>query len=107
MPGSDPVEISVELDMNSHAPKIKQLEKEVEALKVKQKNELELALSKLEATKSETGIHEQIGSGKINNLQILLWRNFRITGMISPHGQKEQLSFMSSNRQLEDGLGQG
>ena len=56
VPGSDPVEISAKLDeTNSDAPKIKQLEKEVEALKIKQKNELELALSKLEAARGEMG----------------------------------------------------
>ena len=108
VPGSDPVVKSAKLDeTNSDAPKIKQLEKEVEALKIKQKNELDLALSKLDAARGETGVDEQTESGKIDNLQTLLRRDFRITGMVSPQGQKDQLSFMSLNRQVEDGLKRG
>ena len=53
------------------------------------------------------GVDERTESGKVDNLQTLLRRDFRITGMVSPQGQKDQLSFMSLNRQVEDGLRRG
>ena len=84
VPGSDPVEVSANPNVKSDTPKIKQLEQEVEVLKIKQKNKLELPLSKLEAVRGEAGIDEQTESGKVDNLQMLLRRDFRITGMVSP-----------------------
>ena len=101
-----PFEISG-ADKNSDADKIKEIEKEVEALKVKQKDELEAVLSRLEAARGQPGVGAQAGSGQLDNLKTLLRRDFRIAGMVAPQGQKNQLSFMSLNRQIEDGLQRG
>ena len=94
-------------DKNSGADKIKELEREVEALKVQQRDELEAALSRLEAARGQPGVGAQAGSTQLDNLKMLMRRDFRIAGMVAPQGQKDQLFFMSLNRQIEDGLQRG
>ena len=94
-------------DKNSGADKIKELEREVEALKVQQRDELEAALSRLEAARGQPGVGAQAGSTQLDNLKMLMRRDFRIAGMVAPQGQKDQLSFMSLNHQIEDGLQRG
>ena len=101
-----PCEISG-ADKNSDADKIKEIEKEVEALKVKQRDELEAALSRLETARGQPGVGVQVGSRQLDNLKTLLRRDFRIAGMVASQGQKDQLSFVSLNRQIEDGLQRG
>ena len=85
-------------DKNSGADKIKELEREVEALKVQQRDELEAALSRLEAARCQPGVGVQAGSAQLDNLKTLLRRDFRIAGMVAPQGEKDQLSFMSLSR---------
>ena len=94
-------------DKSSDADKIKELEKEVEALKLQQRNELEDAMSRLEAARGQPGFGTQAKSGQLDNLKTLLRRDFRIAGAVAPQGQKDQLSFMSLNRQIEDGIQRG
>ena len=94
-------------DKGSDANRIKELEKEVEALKIQQRNELEDAMSKLEAAKGQPGVGAQAKSGQLYNLKTLLRRDFRIAGTVAPQGHKDQLSFMSLNRQIEDSLQRG
>ena len=94
-------------DKSSDADKIKELEKEVAALKLQQRNELEDAMSRLEAGKGQRGVGAQAKSGQLDNLKTLLRRDFRIARAVAPQGQKDQLSFMSLNRQIEDGLQRG
>jgi len=43
----------------------------------------------------------------VEHLKSILWREFRIIGNLGPQGQKQNLSFMSLNRQIEDGLKKG
>ena len=76
-------------------------------MKVKQKDELEAALSRLEAARGQPGVGAQARSGQLDNLKTLLRSDFRIAEMVAPQGQKDQLSFISLNRQIEDGLQRG
>ena len=73
-------------------------------MKVQQSDELEAALSWLEAARGQPGVGAQAGNGQLDNLKRLLRRDFRIAGMVAPQGQKDKLSFMSLNGQIEDGL---
>lgn len=85
--------------------RIKELEANIAALKAKQEKELEAAKERLRAAKSETGVSPDGSS--ISNLKSILRREFRIVGVLGPQGQKDNLSLMSLNRQIEEGLKKG
>ena len=90
--------------------RIKELEASIAALKTQQEKELQAAKEKLRNAKNETGVSTEGSSmerSSMENLKSILRREFRIIGILGPQGQKENLSFMSLNRQIEEGLKRG
>lgn len=90
--------------------RIRELEASINALKIQQEKELEAARERLKAARSETGVSTEGSSferSSMENLKSMLRREFRIVGVLGPQGQKENLSFMSLNRQIEEGLKRG
>ena len=90
--------------------RIKELEASIAALKTQQEKELQAAKEKLRNAKNETGVSTEGSSmerSSMENLKSILQREFRIVGILGPQGQKENLSFMSLNRQIEEGLKRG
>ena len=90
--------------------RIKELEASIAALKTQQEKELQAAKEKLRNAKNETGVSTEGSSmerSSMENLKSILRREFRIVGILGPQGQKENLSFMSLNRQIEGGLKRG
>ena len=90
--------------------RIKELEASIAALKIQQEKELEAARQRLETARNETGISAEgfnIEKSSMENLKSILRREFRIVGVLGPQGQKENLSYMSLNRQIEEGLKRG
>eukprot|EP00794_Sanderia_malayensis_P020651 gene20651-22689_t len=85
--------------------KIKELEANIAALKEKQQRELEAAKERLRAARNETGISSD--GSNIASLKSMFRREFRIVGGLGPQGQKDNLSLMSLNRQIEEGLKKG
>ena len=71
---------------------------------------MQAAKEKLRNAKNETGVSTEGSSmerSSMENLKSILRRDFRIVGILGPQGQKENLSFMSVNRQIEEGLKRG
>ena len=90
--------------------KIKELEASIAALKTQQEKELQAAKEKLRNAKNETGVSTEGSSmerSSMENLKSILRREFSFVGILGPQGQKENLSFMSLNRQIEEGLKRG
>ena len=90
--------------------RIKELEASIAALKIQQEKELEAARQRLETARNETGVSAEgfnIEKSSMENLKSILRREFRIVGVLGPQGQKENLSYMSLNRQIEEGLKRG
>ena len=99
-----------EVGTDAEQSRIKELEASIAALKVQQEKELEAARERLEAARKETGASAEgssIEKSSMENLKSILRREFRIVGVLGPQGQKENLSFMSLNRQIEEGLKRG
>ena len=93
-----------------------ELQNELEKLKKKQQADLEEALQKVEVAKvNAVAKGKDVNSGQdmkgdqsnINHLKTILKRELRITGTISAPGQKDQVSFISLNRQIEAALAKG
>ena len=90
--------------------RIKELEASIAALKTQEEKELQAAKEKLRNAKNETGASTEGSSmerSSMENLKSILRSEFRIVGILGPQGQKENLSFMSVNRQIEEGLKRG
>ena len=77
-------------DKSIEADKIKELEKEVEALKIQLRNELEDALPRLEAARGQPGVGAQTESGQLDKLKTLLRRDFRIAETVAPQGENNE-----------------
>ena len=93
-----------------------ELQNELEKLKKKQQADLEEALQKVEVAKvNAVAKGKDVNSGQnmkgdqsnIDHLKTILKRELRITGTISALGQKDQVSFISLNRQIEAALAKG
>ena len=93
-----------------------ELQNEREKLKKKQQADLEEALQKVEVAKvNAVAKGQDVNSGQdmkgdqsnIDHLKTILKRELRITGTISAPGQKDQVSFISLNRQIEAALAKG
>ena len=99
-----------EVGIEAEQARIKELEASIAALKIQQKKELEAARERLETARKETGVSAEgssIEKSSMENLKSILRREFRIVGVLGPQGMKENLSFMSLNRQIEEGLKRG
>ena len=81
---------------------IKELEANIASQKEQQMRELEAAKERLKAARSETGASPN--GSNIANLKSILRRDFRIAGVLGPQEQKDSLSLMSLNKQMEEGL---
>ena len=84
---------------------IKELEANIASLKEQQVRELEAAKERLKAARSETGARPD--GSNIANLKSILRRDLQIAGVLEPQGQKDSLSLISLNRQIEEGLNKG
>ena len=99
-----------EVGIEAEQARIKELEASIAALKIQQEKELEAARERLETARKETGVSAEgssIEKSSMENLKSILRREFRIVGVLGPQGMKENLSFMSLNRQIEEGLKRG
>ena len=99
-----------EVGIEAEQARIKELEASIAALKIQQEKELEAARERLETARKETGVSAEgssIEKSSMGNLKSILRREFRIVGVLGPQGMKENLSFMSLNRQIEEGLKRG
>ena len=99
-----------EVGIEAEQARIKELEASIAALKIQQEKELEAARERLETARKETGVSAEgssIEKSSMENLKSILRREFRIVGVLGPQGIKENLSFMSLNRQIEEGLKRG
>ena len=99
-----------EVGIEAEQARIKELEASIAALKIQQEKELEAARERLETARKETGVSAEgssIEKSSMENLKSILRREFRIIGVLGPQGMKENLSFMSLNRQIEEGLKRG
>ena len=99
-----------EVGIEAEQARIKELEASIAALKIQQEKELEAARERLETARKETGVSAEgssIEKSSMESLKSILRREFRIVGVLGPQGMKENLSFMSLNRQIEEGLKRG
>ena len=99
-----------EVGIEAEQDRIRELEASIAALKIQQEKELEAARERLETARKETGVSAEgssIEKSSMENLKSILRREFRIVGVLGPQGMKENLSFMSLNRQIEEGLKRG
>ena len=99
-----------EVGIEAEQARIKELEASIAALKIQQEKELEAARERLETARKEMGVSAEgssIEKSSMENLKSILRREFRIVGVLGPQGMKENLSFMSLNRQIEEGLKRG
>ena len=99
-----------EVGIEAEQARIKELEASIAALKIQQEKELEAARERLETARKETGVSAEgssIEKSSMENLKSILRREFRIVGVLGPQAMKENLSFMSLNRQIEEGLKRG
>ena len=84
---------------------MKELKANIASLKEQQRRELEANKERLKAARSETGASPD--GSNLANLKSILRRDFRIARVLWPQGQKDSLSLMSLNRQIEEGLKKG
>ena len=99
-----------EVGIEAEQARIKELEASIAALKIRQEKELEAARERLETARKETGVSAEgssIEKSSMENLKSILRLEFRIFGVLGPQGMKENLSFMSLNRQIEERLKRG
>ena len=99
-----------EVGIEAEQDRIREFEASIAALKIQQEKELEAARERLETARKETGVSAEgssIEKSSMENLKSILRREFRIVGVLGPQGMKENLSFMSLNRQIEEGLKRG
>ena len=99
-----------EVGIEAEQARIKELDASIAALKIQQEKELEAARERLETARKETGVSAEgssIEKSSMENLKSILRREFRIVGVLGPQAMKENLSFMSLSRQIEEGLKRG
>ena len=99
-------------DTSENKSTITELEAELEKIKIKHEAEIKEALNKVEAAKIEiknanSGNDAKSEQSNMDHLKTILKRELRIVGTISTPGQKDQVSYISLNRQIEAALEKG
>ena len=99
-------------DTSEDKSTITELEAELEKIKLKHEAEIKEALNKAEAAKikiitANSGNDAKSEQSNMDHLKTILKRELRIVGTISTPGQKDQVSYISLNRQIEATLEKG